>query len=355
MDVDVYRCKYCGQEQAAAAGFTPLLYCCDKSKTDIHALELISQAAPETSAPPAPEHFPMECEECGEWECVCERDPAPTQAEAMEMGAMLDAAEEIDKAVAEPVPDFDDAQVGVAFVNRMRAAETKISGKVAYLQWKIGRALLQLRKLTPHGQWLKFLEEHFDFTDQTARNYMEIAMNCEQQEAETLPIADLYRKVGIMPEPGQKRRKSILQELEAWNDRSDNMRKELRAYAEGARAMLRKVEEFAPDSVARFRDGVITSAAYLAEGFQQVAREFHNVSDEQTQPKVPYPGEGVESQTADGKSQTVLDLNSKEWREVEDYYAAPAVVGAPPEWFIQAAEAEFEFAESEEQLLATEV
>lgn len=124
--------------------------------------------------------------------------------------------DDIARAVREPVPEFDlegEEHVGVGFINRMFTAEDGLSKRCGYLQWKMGKVLLAFKTQGPqgkHGNWLKFVEKHFRFTDQTARNWIEVAINCSEEDARTMTISDLYRKAGILPDPGEKRGRSCL-------------------------------------------------------------------------------------------------------------------------------------------------
>jgi hypothetical protein len=53
---------------------------------------------------------------------------------------------------------------------------------------EIGKRLLQVRELLPHGQWLPWLREHFDWSEQTARNYMNAASGMGRRKLEGLAI-----------------------------------------------------------------------------------------------------------------------------------------------------------------------
>jgi hypothetical protein len=153
-----------------------------------------------------------ECAACPDEECraqalplVTEPAPAPeTQTPNPETQNLL-GFEAIAAAVDEPIPDFDpigEAHVGLAFLRRMEAAEAVLGAKVGYLQWKQGRILLRFRDALGYGEWYPWLDQHFGSRnrEQTARNYMHIAVNATEQQARTLPLSDLYRLVGILRE-----------------------------------------------------------------------------------------------------------------------------------------------------------
>lgn len=51
----------------------------------------------------------------------------------------------------------------------------RLKEHVAYELIKIGKHLIEAKKLVQHGEWSKWLEEHIGFTQRTAQNYMKLA------------------------------------------------------------------------------------------------------------------------------------------------------------------------------------
>jgi hypothetical protein len=45
---------------------------------------------------------------------------------------------------------------------------------------KCGEYLIEAKAQVKHGEWLQWVKDHLDFTDQTARNYMSIASNSKR-------------------------------------------------------------------------------------------------------------------------------------------------------------------------------
>ena len=58
---------------------------------------------------------------------------------------------------------------------------------------EIGKRLIQVKEMLPHGEWGKWLAEKVDFSDRTARNFMRVANECSNRQAfSDLPISKVY-------------------------------------------------------------------------------------------------------------------------------------------------------------------
>jgi hypothetical protein len=59
---------------------------------------------------------------------------------------------------------------------------------------RIGELLVQIRQALPHGQWKRHLEENFEFSDQTARNWMRLWERRDDSKIKNiLNLTDAYR------------------------------------------------------------------------------------------------------------------------------------------------------------------
>jgi hypothetical protein len=78
------------------------------------------------------------------------------------------------------------AQINQAHDLACRSAQAAINHAIA-----VGTALAEAKALVEHGGWLPWLAENFDFSEDTAQNYMKLARNRERVLANTERVRDL--------------------------------------------------------------------------------------------------------------------------------------------------------------------
>ncbi len=97
-------------------------------------------------------------------------------------------------AIAESIPE-EAAEMHVLFgyLHRMHASVTRALSRVAILQWRMGRVLIQIRDQTKHGNWEDRIEAECPFSLSSAKNYIVAAEYCSEGEAETTKPTTLYK------------------------------------------------------------------------------------------------------------------------------------------------------------------
>ena len=73
---------------------------------------------------------------------------------------------------------------------------------------KAGTIMLRAKEILPHGEFMKWLDEHSDITHMTATRWMKLAKITNVLDLISNPniknISDAYRATGILPEPEPK-------------------------------------------------------------------------------------------------------------------------------------------------------
>lgn len=87
------------------------------------------------------------------------------------------------------------AQINAAHDMASRSAQAAITHAIA-----VGEGLIEAKALVDHGQWLPWLAENCDFSEDTAQTYMKLARNREQVLANTeraryLPIREALKAI----------------------------------------------------------------------------------------------------------------------------------------------------------------
>lgn len=78
--------------------------------------------------------------------------------------------------------DLADADLGelANLANKFHAEVENTAQSMLIAAWNAGQALLIAKSQLAHGEWLPWLEECFDGSDRTARDYMAIASNWQR-------------------------------------------------------------------------------------------------------------------------------------------------------------------------------
>jgi hypothetical protein len=87
--------------------------------------------------------------------------------------------------------DPDNACTLARYANDIRVLRKQVSSDII----EIGRMLVESKKLVGHGNWLSWLEREFQWTDDTALNYMrvhELAKNRNFRDLSKIPISGLF-------------------------------------------------------------------------------------------------------------------------------------------------------------------
>jgi hypothetical protein len=87
--------------------------------------------------------------------------------------------------------DPDNPRTLARYANDIRSLRKRVSSDII----EIGRILIESKKLAGHGNWLSWLEREFQWTDDTALNYMrvyELAKNRNFRDLSNIPISGLF-------------------------------------------------------------------------------------------------------------------------------------------------------------------
>jgi Protein of unknown function (DUF3102) len=87
--------------------------------------------------------------------------------------------------------DPDNACALARYANDIRALRKRASSDII----EIGRMLIESKKLAGHGNWLSWLELEFQWTDETALNYMrvhDLVKNQNFRDLSNIPVSGLF-------------------------------------------------------------------------------------------------------------------------------------------------------------------
>jgi hypothetical protein len=87
--------------------------------------------------------------------------------------------------------DPDNARTLARCANDIRSLRKRVSSDIV----EIGRMLIESKKLAGHGNWLSWLEREFQWTDDTALNYMrvyELVKSRNFRDLSNIPISGLF-------------------------------------------------------------------------------------------------------------------------------------------------------------------
>jgi hypothetical protein len=92
--------------------------------------------------------------------------------------------------------------------NRMAASAVGYAQIAIKFAHKAGTIMLRAKEILPHGEFMKWLDEHSDITHMTATRWMKLAKITNVLDLISNPniknISDAYRATGILPEPEPK-------------------------------------------------------------------------------------------------------------------------------------------------------
>lgn len=181
----------------------------------------------------------------------------------------------IERALAEQ-PPADDAPVpiGVAYVCRLYDAEQTVSRRVALIQYRMGHALLRIRRQVKHGGWGKFVEETFPFTIRTAWNYMQLAIGVTEDDARRESVTTLYEKAGIIPDKGKERRIPLSQEFDAITDAACKLPTQAKKLTTDFDSLLYSIQQRGLEDEPSMTTTALDHAIRLAEQFREIASQF---------------------------------------------------------------------------------
>jgi hypothetical protein len=87
--------------------------------------------------------------------------------------------------------DPGNARTLARYANEIRTLSKRASSDIV----EIGRTLIESKKLVGHGNWLSWLEREFQWTDDTALNYMrvhDLVKNRNFRDLSNIPLSGLF-------------------------------------------------------------------------------------------------------------------------------------------------------------------
>ena len=113
---------------------------------------------------------------------------------------------------------FDYSALPTDVADTARAAADRIKGRHQHQMAAVigtGRDLRAMKELLEHGQYLKWLDAEFAWTDRTARNYMSVAQQFgdKTEIISDLPLTEVYRLAS--PSTPSSVRDAVVARLEA--------------------------------------------------------------------------------------------------------------------------------------------
>lgn len=185
----------------------------------------------------------------------------------------------IEAALAEQ-PPADDAPVptAVKYVCRLYDAEQTVSRRVALIQYRMGHALLKIRRQVKHGGWGKFVEENFPFSIRTAWNYMQLAIGVTEDDARREGVTTLYERAGIIPLQGHQRRTILFQEFDAITDAACKLPTQAKKLTTDFDSLLTDILRRGLSDQPEVTTTALDHAIRLAEQFREIASQFQEMA-----------------------------------------------------------------------------
>lgn len=190
-----------------------------------------------------------------------------------------ESVSELERALAEQ-PPADDAPVptAVKYVRRLYDAEQTVSRRVALIQYRMGHALLRIRRQVKHGGWTKFVEENFPFTTRTAFNYIQLAVSVTEDDARRESVTTLYEKAGIIPLQGHHRRIPLFQEFNAITDAAFKLPTQAKKLTTDFDSLLTDIQRRGLSDQPEVTTTAIDHAICLATQFREIASQFQEMA-----------------------------------------------------------------------------